>query len=66
MPNKAHILILGGNFAGLQIARHLREHIGDAANITVIDRKSFLLFVPNIPLEALEGEDPTSNLQLPL
>lgn len=66
MPNKAHILILGGNFAGLQTARHLREHIGDAANITVIDRKSFLLFVPNIPLEALEGEDPTSNLQLSL
>jgi sulfide:quinone oxidoreductase len=66
MNKKPHILILGGNFAGLQIARHLREDIKDKADITVIDRKSFLLFVPNIPLEAFEGHDPTSKLQLPL
>ncbi len=41
---KPKILILGGNFAGLQTARHLREHIKDTADITVVDRKSFLLF----------------------
>ena len=63
---KPKILVLGGNFAGLQVARHLREHVGESADMTVIDRKSFLLFVPNIPLEALEGRDPTHDLQLPL
>lgn len=63
---KPEILVLGGNFAGLQTARHIRENIKDAASITVVDKKSFLLFVPNIPLEALEGKDPTPDLQLPL
>jgi sulfide:quinone oxidoreductase len=63
---KPHILILGGNFAGLQVARHLREYVKDKADITLVDRKSFLLFVPNIPLETLEGRDPTLDLQLPL
>jgi sulfide:quinone oxidoreductase len=66
MYKKKQILILGGNFAGLQIARHLREHVKDAAEITVVDRKSFLLFVPNIPLEIFEGRDPATNLALPL
>lgn len=63
---KAHVLILGGNFAGLPIARHLREYVGENAEITVIDRRACLLFVPNIPLEAIEGKDPTSSMQLPL
>ncbi len=66
LNNKPHILILGGNFAGLQVARHLREYIDEKAEITVVDRKSYLLFVPNIPLEVLEGKDPTASMQLPL
>ncbi len=64
---KTKILILGGNFAGLQVARHLRENLGsELAEITVVDKKSFLLFVPNIPLETFEGRDPINTLQLPL
>ncbi|MGC8483014.1 MAG: NAD(P)/FAD-dependent oxidoreductase [Thermodesulfobium sp.] len=64
--SKPRVLILGGNFAGLQIARHVRELVGEKANITVIDRRSYLLFVPNIPMEIFEDRDPTPNLQLPL
>ncbi len=63
---KPNILVLGGNFAGLQTARHLHEHIKDKATITVVDRKSFLLFIPNIPLEIFEGNNPTADSQLPI
>lgn len=63
---KLEILVLGSNFAGLQTARHLREYIKDTANITVVEKKSYLLFIPNIPMEILEGKDPTADLQLPL
>ncbi|TLU83288.1 MAG: pyridine nucleotide-disulfide oxidoreductase [Chlorobium sp.] len=61
------ILILGGSFAGLQIARHIRDYMtSDDVDITVVDRKSYLLFIPNIPLEVFDGKDPNTTLQLPL
>ncbi len=63
---KPHVLVLGGNFAGLGSAQDIRRFCGDAVDITVIDRKNYLLFVPNIPAEVFEGRDPASTLALPL
>ncbi len=55
---KPHVLILGGNFAGLACAQKIRHYVGDAARITVIDRKSYLLFIPNISSDVFEDRDP--------
>lgn len=61
---KPHVLVLGGNFAGLGSAQKIREYAGDSVNITVIDRKPYLLFVPNIPLEVFENRDPALSLHM--
>jgi len=67
MKSKPHVLVLGGNFAGLQIARHLRDYVKpEDVSISVVDQKSYLLFIPNIPLEVLENKNPDSSMQLPL
>ncbi|HEX8994104.1 MAG TPA: FAD-dependent oxidoreductase [Candidatus Paceibacterota bacterium] len=63
---KPHILILGGNFAGLGSAQKIRQYAGDAVDITVIDRKNFRLFVPNIPAEVFEDRDPEKTLRMDL
>lgn len=52
------ILVLGGNFAGLGAAQMIRRYAGDDARITVIDRKTYLLFVPNISGDVFENRDP--------
>jgi sulfide:quinone oxidoreductase len=59
-------LVLGGNSAGLTTARFIREQAGDAVNITVIDRKPYLLFVPNVGLEVLANQDPAETMHLPI
>ncbi|HQT00605.1 MAG: pyridine nucleotide-disulfide oxidoreductase [Hydrogenophilales bacterium 16-64-46] len=59
---RPHVLVLGGNFAGLGVAQKIREFAGDAVRITVVDRKSRLLYVPNIPLEVFENRNPAENL----
>ena len=48
---RPRILILGANFAGLTTARYVAEKVGDRSRITGIDRKPYLTFIPNIPLE---------------
>ena len=58
--------MLGGNFAGLTAARFIRDACGDAVRMTLIDRKSYLLFIPNIPMAVFENEDPSRSLHLPL
>jgi len=64
---KPKILILGSNFAGLQVARHLRDHVKEEdVEITVVDRRNYLLFIPNIPLEIFEDRDPDKTQLLPL
>ncbi len=63
---KPHVVVLGGNFAGLGSAQKIREYAGDAVDITVIDRKNYLLFVPNIPAEVFEGRDPQKSLRMDL
>ncbi|MHB1736014.1 MAG: NAD(P)/FAD-dependent oxidoreductase [Acidithiobacillus sp.] len=60
----SHVVILGGNFAGLGSAQKVREYCGDSVRITVIDRKDYLLFVPNVPAEVFEGRDPGKTLRM--
>ena len=59
-----HVLVLGGNFAGLGAAQKIREYAGDAVRITVVDRKSQLLYVPNIPVEVFEGRNPALSMHM--
>ena len=61
---KPHIVVLGSNFGGLTAARFIHKSVGNAADITVIDRKPYLLFVPHIPLTILEDGDPAMKLHL--
>ncbi|MHB1322117.1 MAG: NAD(P)/FAD-dependent oxidoreductase [Acidithiobacillus ferrivorans] len=61
---KPHVIVLGGNFAGLGSAQKIREYCGDTVRITVIDRKNYLLFIPNIPAEVFEGRDPSKTLRM--
>ncbi|MBN2629284.1 MAG: FAD-dependent oxidoreductase [Rhodobacteraceae bacterium] len=63
---KPKVLVLGGNFAGLGAAQKIRDHAGDAVEITVIDRKAYLDYIPNIPLEIFEGRDPAVTMNMPL
>ena len=60
---KPHILILGCNFAGLTTARYIHAAVKDKADITIIDRKSLLTFVPNIPMQVLANINPAIDLQ---
>ncbi len=62
--SKPHILVLGGNFAGLTTARFIRERCKDSVRITVMDRKPYLIFVPNIPIEVFANHDPAESLHM--
>jgi len=62
----SHVLVLGGNFAGLAAAQKIREYAGDSVTITVIDRKDYLLFVPNIPTDVMENRDPALHQRMQL
>ena len=59
---KPHVVVLGANFAGLGSAQKIREYAGDSVEITVIDRKSSLLFVPNIGAEVFANNDPALSM----
>jgi sulfide:quinone oxidoreductase len=61
--SKPNIIILGCNFAGLTTARYIHAAVKDKANITIIDRKSLLTFVPNIPMQVLANINPAIDLQ---
>jgi sulfide:quinone oxidoreductase len=60
---KPHIIILGCNFAGLTTARYIHAVVKGKADITIIDRKSLLTFVPNIPMQVLANINPALDLQ---
>ncbi len=49
-----HVLVLGGNFAGLGAAQKIRDHAGKDVGIAVVDRKAYADCVPNILLEMFE------------
>lgn len=55
---RPHVLVLGGNFAGLGSAQKIRQYAGDSVRITLIDRRDYLLFVPNIPTDVMENPRP--------
>ncbi len=38
---KPHVLVLGGNFAGIGAAQKILEHAPDSVTMTVIDRKPY-------------------------
>jgi len=63
---RKNILVLGGNFAGLGAAQKIREYAGDRVDITVIDQKAYLDYIPNIPLEVFEGRDPAITMHMDL
>lgn len=52
---KPKVLVLGGNFSGLGAAQKIRDYAGDGIDIAVVDRKAYLDYIPNIPLEAGGG-----------
>ncbi|MBS7835641.1 NAD(P)/FAD-dependent oxidoreductase [Wohlfahrtiimonas chitiniclastica] len=58
------VVVLGGNFAGLGAAQKIKAYSKDDVSITVIDRKSYLLYVPNIPAEVLENRNPELSLTM--
>ena len=66
MSARPHVLVLGSNFAGLASAQKIREYAGDAADITVIDRRDYLLYNPNIPVDIFENRDPELHERMPL
>jgi len=61
-----NVLVLGGNFAGLGAAQKITEYCGNRVNVTVVDRKAYLDYIPNIPLEIFEGRDPAVTMHMPL
>ncbi|MGD8428691.1 MAG: FAD-dependent oxidoreductase [Balneolaceae bacterium] len=65
MAAQPHILILGTNFAGLTTARLIREYAGKKVRMTCIDRKPYLTFIPNIPIEVWNNNNPETELHLP-
>lgn len=63
MKTKKKILVLGCNFAGLTISRYLHKEVGDEAEITVIDRKNYINFIPNIPIEVFNNHNPADTME---
>lgn len=63
---RPHVLILGGNFAGLGAAQKIRDYAKDRVDITLVDRKAYLDYIPNIPLEIFEGRDPAVTMHMDL
>jgi len=46
MDKKPHIVIIGAGFGGVYAAKHLLKELGDAAEITLINRDNYFLFTP--------------------
>ena len=63
MKKKPSVVVLGCNFAGLTVSRYLHQEAKEAINITVIDRKNYINFIPNIPIEVFNNNDPADNLE---
>lgn len=63
MKTKAKILVLGSNFAGLTVARYLHSRAKDSIELTVIDRKNYINFIPNIPIEVFNNNNPANTLE---
>ncbi|MGE0072868.1 MAG: hypothetical protein AB7S55_07390 [Thiomonas sp.] len=64
--SKPRVVVPGGNFAGLGSAQKIREYAGDSVDISLIDRKDYLPFVPNVPTDVMENRDPARRQRLQL
>jgi len=60
---KKKVVVLGCNFAGLTVSRYLHEEMKDSVQITVIDRKNYINFIPNIPIEVFNNNNPADSLE---
>jgi len=49
------IVIVGGGFVGLHVVRHLRKHLREGAEITLVDRNERFVFSPWL-IDALAGQ----------
>lgn len=58
------IVILGGGFAGVSAAVHLKNKIKEEAGITLIDKNSYHLFTPSL-YEVATSEEPQKNISIP-
>ncbi|MBO8141873.1 MAG: FAD-dependent oxidoreductase [Firmicutes bacterium] len=56
----AHIVILGGSFAGFEAAVSMRKLLGDRVRVTVVDQSGTFQFRPSLPWVVFEGRDPES------
>ncbi len=65
MDKKAKVLILGANFSGLTMARYMHRLAKDAIELTVIDCKNYLNFIPNIPIEVFNNHNPADTMEFP-
>jgi NADH dehydrogenase len=61
-PSVPHVVIVGGGFGGLAVARHL---IDRRVRITLVDRRNFHLFQPLLYQVATGGLSP-ANISVPL
>lgn len=62
---KKKVIVLGCNFAGLTFARYLHDRAKKAVDITVIDRKNYVSFIPNIPVEVFANRNPMNSMEFP-
>lgn len=60
----AKIVIAGGGFAGLTLAKKLRKSLGEASSITLIDRHDYQLFNTNLFEIATAEEEMATVLEL--
>ena len=60
---KKKVVVLGCNFAGLTVSRYIHEEAKDNVEIKVIDRKNYVNFIPNIPIEVFGNHNPTDTLE---
>jgi sulfide:quinone oxidoreductase len=61
-----HVVVLGGGFGGLNTAQRVMELARGRVRVTLIDPRPYLLFVPHVAAEVLEGRDPAQTLRMPL
>lgn len=63
MKIKKKVVVLGCNFAGLTVSRYIHKEVKENVEITVIDRKNYVNFIPNIPIEVFNNHNPADRLE---
>lgn len=63
---RPRVLVLGASFAGLETAQKICRYARGRVDVTVVDRKAYLLFVPNLLTEILADRNPGETLHLPV